>query len=108
MNNKINHLEERCLGIVCNDKTLFFGKHLKTDRSVAIHIRNLQVLAAGLSKQSKDLAPTIFREFFPKRSVQYNLRHTSEFSVQNVNSTFCNRKFILSRAKNLGFNPEGA
>ena len=108
MNNKINHLEERCLGIVCSDKTLVFGKHLETGRSVPIHIRDLQVLAAGLSKQSKDLAPTIFREFFPKRSVQYSLRHTSESSVPNVKSTFCNRKFILSTAKNLGFNPEGA
>ena len=34
------------------------------------------------------VAPTIFRKFFSKRSVQYNLRHASEFSVPNVKSTF--------------------
>ena len=64
MNNKINHLQERCLCIVCSDRTLFFEKSLETDRSVPIHIRNLQVLATGHSKESKDLTPNIFIEFF--------------------------------------------
>ena len=109
MNNEINHLQERCLRIVCSDKTSSFGKLLETDRSVLIHIRNLQVFASGLSKENKDLAPTIFSESFSKRSVLYNLRHTSEFSVPNVKSTFhSNRKFILSRTKNLGFSSKGA
>ena len=50
MNNKINHLEERSLRIVCSDKTSPFGKLLEIDRSIPIHIRNLQVLAAEFSK----------------------------------------------------------
>ena len=109
MNNKINHLQERCLRKVCSDKTSSFAKLLETDRSVPIHIRNLQILAARLSKESKDLAPTIFSEIFSKRSVQYNLRHTSEFSVLNVKITFhCNTNFLLSRTKNLGFSSKGA
>ena len=109
MNNKINHLQERCLRIVCSDKTSSFGKFLETDRSVPIHIRNLQILAEGLSKESKDLASTIFCEIFSKRSVQYNLHHASEFSVPNVKSTFhCNRKFILSRTKNVRFSSKRA
>ena len=99
MNNKINHLQERCLRKVCSDKSHL----LETDRSVPIHIRNLQILAAGLSKESKNLAPTIFSEMFSKRSVHYNLGQTSEFSVANVKITFhCNTEFILSRTKNLG------
>ena len=109
MNNKINHLQERCLRIVCCDKTSSFAKLLETDRSVPIHIRNLQIVASGLSKESKDLAPTIFSEIFSKGSVQYNLRHASEFSVSNVKITFhCNTKFALSRTKNLGFSSRGA
>ena len=109
MNNKINHLQERCLRIMRSDKTSYLRKLLETDRSVLIHIRNLQILSAGLSKENKDLAPTIFSESFLKRSVQYNLRHTSEFSVPNLKSTFhSNRKFILSRTKNLGFSSKGA
>ena len=70
INNKINHLRERCLHLVSTDKTSSFGKLLETGRSVPIHIRNLQILASGLSKGSKDLAPTIFSEIFPNRSAQ--------------------------------------
>ena len=88
MNNKINHLHERCLRIMYNDKTSSFGKLLETGRSVPIHIRNLQILATEFSKENKDLAPTIFSEIFSKRSVEYNLRHASEFSVPNLKSTF--------------------
>ena len=87
-NNKINHLHERCLRIVYSDETSSFEKHLETDRSVPIHIRNLQILATEFLKESKDLAPTVFSEVFSKRSFRYNLRHASEFSVPNIKSTF--------------------
>ena len=69
MNNKINHLQERCLCIVCSGKTSSFGKLLETDKFVPIQIRNLLVLAAGYSKESKDVTPTILSEFFSKQSV---------------------------------------
>ena len=109
MNKKINHLQERYLRIVCSDRTSSFGKLLETERSVPIHIRNLQTLAAGFSTETKDLAYTIFSAIFSKRSVQYNLRHASEFSVPNLKSTFhCKRKFILSSTKNFGFSSKGA
>ena len=88
MINKINHLHERCLRIVYSDKTSSFERLLETDRSVPIHIRNLLILATEFFKEGKDLAPAIFSEVFSKRSVQYNLRHTSDFSVPNVKSTF--------------------
>ena len=73
---------------MCSDKTSSIEKFLETDRSVPIQIRNLQVLATEFFKESKDLAPIIFSEIFSKRSVQYNLRHTSKFSIPNVKSTF--------------------
>ena len=65
-NTKINHFQESCRCIVCSDKASSFGKLLETDRSVPIHIRNLPVLAADLSKESKNLTPNIFSEFFFK------------------------------------------
>ena len=98
MNNKINHLHERCLPIVNSGKTSSFEKILETDRSVPIHIRNLQILATELFKESEDLALTIFSESFSKRSVQYNFRQASEFSVPNVKSTFPGTESL-----NLGF-----
>ena len=88
MNIKIKHLHKRCLHIVYSDKMSFFEKSLETDRSVPIHIRNLQILAKKFFKESKDMAPTIFSEVFSKGNVLYNLRHASEFSVLNVESTF--------------------
>ena len=71
MINKINHLQERCLRIVCSDKTFSFGKLLETYRSVSINIRNLQVYAAGLSKKVKIWLLT-FSVIFSKPSVQYS------------------------------------
>ena len=50
--------------MVWSDTTSSFGKLLETDRSVPIHIRNLQVIAAGHSKEIKSLTPTIFSYFF--------------------------------------------
>ena len=81
-------MHKRCLRIVYSDKTSSFEKLLGKDRPVPIHIRNLQILATEFFKESKYLAPTIFSEMFSKRSVQYNLRHASEFSVPNVKSNF--------------------
>ena len=74
--------------MVYSDKTSSFEKLLETGRSVTIHIRNLQILAAEIFKLRKDLASTIFSERFLKRSVRYNLRHFSEFSDPNMKSTF--------------------
>ena len=45
LNNEINRLHERCLGIIYNDKTSTFKKLLKKDNSVSIHYRNIQALA---------------------------------------------------------------
>ena len=66
------------------DKTPSFQKRLEADRSVPIHIRNLQILAKEFFKESKDLVRNILSEFFSKQSVQYNLRHASEFSVMSM------------------------
>ena len=64
INNKINHLHERYLPIFYSDKTSSFEKLLETDRSVPVHFRNQQILAPEIFKVSKDLAPTIFSDFF--------------------------------------------
>ena len=94
MNNKINHLHQRCLRIVSSDKKSSFEKLLETDASVPIYIRNLQIRTIKFFKESKDLASIIFSEIFSKRSVQYNLRHASEFSVLNVKNTFDDTKSL--------------
>lgn len=70
----INYLLERYPHRTYSDKTSFFENFLGTDRSVQIPIGNLQILATEILKINRDLAPTIFSEFFKKQSMQYNLR----------------------------------
>ena len=90
----INHSHERCLHLVYSDKTSSFKKLLETDRSALVHIRNLQIFATEFFKESKDLACTIFSQFFSKRNVQYNLRHASELSAPDMKSTFHSTKCL--------------
>ena len=87
MNHEINHLHERCLRMVFSDKTSSFKIYLEKNKSVPIHIRNLQILATGFLSESEDLVSTTFGDFFSKQSFQYDLRHASEFYVRNVKST---------------------
>ena len=109
VNNKLSHLHERCLRIVYSDKMSSFWKLLETDRSVPIHIRNLQILATEFFKESKDLAPIIFSEIFSIQSVQYNLFHTSEVSVSNVKCTFRGTESLSYLGPKIwDFSPKGA
>ena len=58
INIKINHLHERCLGVICNDKISSFKELLEGDGFVPTHNRNLQI------------------------------RHTSHFSIPPVRSVY--------------------
>ena len=55
VNSKINKLHERCLWIVYNDKNLSFKQLLETDKSVCIHIKNMQVLSTEMIKVYRQL-----------------------------------------------------
>ena len=50
LNNKLNRLQERTLRIVYNDKSSTFYKLLEKDKSVTIHIRNLQYFPTEIFK----------------------------------------------------------
>ena len=54
LNNKINKLHERALRPVYDDRQSTFDELLNIDKSVTIHHRNLQVLAAELYKVIMD------------------------------------------------------
>ena len=66
-NNKINHLHERCLRLIYNDKKSSFKDLLQKDGSVSIHYRNLRTFAVEFFKVFKGLCPAIFAEAFPVR-----------------------------------------
>ena len=82
INNMINHLHERCLRVIYNDKISSFKELL------AIDSRNLPILATGMFKVYNNIAPPIFTEIFDKRNPNYQLRHTSHFSIPPVKSVY--------------------
>ena len=88
--NRINHLHERALKTVYNDKIFStFEKRLGKDNSVTIHVRSLRILATELYKTKENLAALIMHEIFEQRNIQYNLYSQTYFqlgSVKTVNS----------------------
>ena len=84
VNNKINSLHERCLRMIYNDKISTFKQLLEKDKSVPIHIRNLQFLAIEMFKIHKNLSPPIIKELFHIRTNDYNIRQFSQFAIPNV------------------------
>ena len=88
LNNQINHLHERCLVIVYNDKKLTYENLLVRDISVSIHVRNLQILVTEILRVHRDLSPSIFKELFNKRTFNYELRHPSQFTIPRIETVY--------------------
>ena len=86
INNKINHLHERCLHVIYNDKISSFKELLDRDGSLPIHNRNLQILPTGMFKVYNNIAPAIFTEIFNKRiqTTSYATRRTFQFHLLEV------------------------
>ena len=104
VNSKINKLHERCLGIMYNDKKWSFNKLLETDKSVPIHIKNLQVLATEMLKVCRDISCHIVRQSFHLRNNDPNLWQFSQFNLSNVRSVFSGTEsisFLGSRVWNI-------
>ena len=79
-NRKINPLHERWLRIIYNNKQLSFKELLEKERSVSIHVRNLQVLATEMCKVSNALSKSMMKNIFPINKNPYTLRRSSQFS----------------------------
>ena len=67
---KINELHKRCLRITYNKKSSF-KELLETDKSVLIHIKNLQVLATEMFMVYINIPPPIVRQLFQSRNNNY-------------------------------------
>ena len=66
INNKINHLHERCLRLIYNNKISSFKELLERDRSVPLHNRNLQMLVTEMFEVYDNIGSLIFTEKFNK------------------------------------------
>ena len=87
VNSKINHLQERSLRIVYNDYITSFEDLKKKDNFFKIHHKTIQSLAIELLKIEKGIANPILYDIFPLRSMDYNLRCQTDFSVSSANTT---------------------
>ena len=61
---------------------------LVRDRSVSAQVRNLQILVMEMFKVYGDLSPPIFKEPFHKRTLNYELRHSSKFTISRIESVY--------------------
>ena len=94
INIKINRLHERFLRIVYSDFKSSFENLLEKDRTVSIHVKNLQKVATEMFKISKNFSVLLMSELFHQKVNHYDLRNPYEFSVPNVNSVFRGQRSI--------------
>ena len=87
LNNKINNLHERALRIVYQDKKSSFETLLKRNKSVSIHIKNLQYLATEIFKVENELCPEVMKEIFIFHEPPYNLRSGNHLTRRNIRTT---------------------
>ena len=88
LNDKINNLHERALRTVYQGKKSSFETLLKYDKSVSIHVKNLQYLATEIFKVKNDLCPEIMKEIFIfHENPTYNLRSGNHLTRRNIRKT---------------------
>ena len=87
LNNKINKLHERCLRIAYSDNTSSFEELFKTNNSVSVHHRNIQVLTTELYNIVNGLSPEIMKEVFQfNENTSYDTRNKLKFHSRSINS----------------------
>ena len=96
LSNKINRLHERCPRIAYHDKKSTYENLLVRERSVSVQVRNPQILATEILKGHRDLSLPNFKEFFNKRTLNYELRHPSQFTTTRVESVYNGSDSIAS------------
>ena len=65
---KIDRLDERCLGIIYNDKQSSFQDLLEKDSSVCIYERKVKILATEIYKVSENFSSSHTNEIFEVRN----------------------------------------
>ena len=88
LNNKINKVHDRALRLVYEDKISSFESLLERDKSVSLHVKNLQYLATEIFKIKNDLSPEIMKEVFIfKENEAYSLRSGKHLARRNMRTT---------------------
>ena len=86
LNNKINHIHERALRIIYNDKSSSYSELLTKDRSITIHHRNIRALATEIYKVIQRISPALLNEVFVPRKCNYDLRGNNFLERRRIKS----------------------
>ena len=84
LNNRINNLRERALGLVYKDHTSSFAQLLLRDNSFSIHDRKLQKLAIEMYKVKNNLSPGFMHSIFPSMGLMYRGPKTWNLVPQKI------------------------
>ena len=88
LNIKIHNIHKRALRIVCQSKKSNLQDLLQKDKSVSIHMKNLQYLATEIYKLINDLCPKIMKEVFIfQANEKHNLRSVSNLANIDMHTT---------------------
>ena len=102
MNNSINTLHEKALRLAYTNKnTLSLDDLLKKDKSMKIHLKNLQILATEIYKVKNDLGPKVVADIFHFVEKPYNLRNNSIIQRQANRTGYFGTGSISSLAPKL-------
>ena len=104
LNNKINRLHGRALGIVYSDYKSSFCELLEKDKSFSIYHKNIQSLAIEIYKFLHNLSPCIMNNIFKvNQTVSYDLRKQNVLQSRNPNSLRygTNDTYIIQRIPHL-------
>ena len=89
MNNKINRLHKNALALFTVTKLHPLKSYqVYKDKCDSIHTKNVCVLMTKMFKVYKNLSPTIVAEIFGAHHNNYNLRHSSFFSIFYVKTVY--------------------
>ena len=88
-NNKIKHLHEQSLRLICSDKKSSDENLLEKDKVVSIHHKNVEVLATEMFQVKHKLCPEIAGDIFMERTNnEYHLHNRLDFITSQVHSAF--------------------
>ena len=100
--NRINNIHHRTRRILYQDKKSSFEKLLQKDKSVSVHMKNLQHLATEIFKIKKSLSPIIMHEVFNlQENESYNLRKGIHLAGRNMHIALFGTDTISSSGPNL-------
>ena len=97
LNNKINKLHERALGVTYADEASTFDKLLYIDGTLTIHEGNLQTLATLMYKVKNNLCPKIVGNIFHKQDIPHNLRNEKVWESGNLRTVMYGTETITYR-----------